>query len=119
MFEISQVGYQGIRDYIEANWKFIEVQDELGAKILRLDPSDPRVSWTHTPGAEVLELSVVINGSDAEVTLPQVFAKSAIFTSAEATEPVTTVVPFSTFEMTLEEDQLTVRHQIEVPQVIA
>ena len=119
MFEISQVGYQSIRDYIEANWKFIEVQDELGAKILRLDTTDPRVTWTHAPGAEVLELSVVISGSDSEVTLPKKFAASAVYTSAEATEPVTAVVPFSNFEMTMEEDQLTVRHQIEVPQVIA
>ncbi|NYV68138.1 hypothetical protein HYI36_22940 [Bacillus sp. Gen3] len=116
MAEISELGYQHIRNYIEENWKFIELQNELGAKILRLDTTDPRVTWTHAPGSDVLELSITVSGSDAEVTLPKTFAASAIYTSAEASEPVTAVEPFSNFEMTMEEDQITVRHRIEVPQ---
>lgn len=116
MAEITQVGYQGIRNYIEENWKFIELQDDNGAKIVRLSPEDPRVEWTHAPGAQTLELSIVINGSDADITLPQVFAASAVYDSEEATEPMTAVESFSSFEMTMEEDQITVRHRIEVPQ---
>ncbi|KZR58965.1 hypothetical protein [Pseudobacillus badius] len=119
MAEITQVGYQTIRDHIQENWKFIELQDELGAKVVRLDPTDPRVTWTHSPGAQTLELSIVISGKDSDISLPQTFAASAVYTSAEAAEPVTAVEPFSNFEMTMEEDQITVRHRIEVPQVIA
>lgn len=118
MAEISELGYQHIRNYIEENWKFIELQDELGAKVLRLDTSDSRVSWTHTPGAEVLELSIVVTGSDAEITLPQKLAASAVYTSAEATEPVTLVEPFSNFELSTTEDKLTIHHKIEVPELI-
>lgn len=118
MAEITQTGYQNIRDHIEANWRFIELQDDAGAKVVRLDPADPRVTWTHAPGADVLELSVVINGSDADITLPQVFNASAIYTSADATEPVTAVESFSLFEMEMDEDQITVRHRIQVPQTV-
>ena len=118
MAEITQVGYQGIRDFIEANWKFIELKDDKGAKIVRLDTTDERVSFTHTPGAKTLELSIVITGSDVEVSLPQTFAASAIFTSADGTEAVTAVEAFSPFEMTMAEDQITVRHRIEVPQTV-
>lgn len=118
MAEITQVGYQGIRDYIEANWKFIELRDADGAKIVRLDTSDERVSFTHAPGAQTLELSIVITGSNAEITLPQTFAASVIFTSADGADAVTAVESFSPFEMTMEEDQITVRHRIEVPQTV-
>ncbi|MEA0553766.1 hypothetical protein U1P98_07530 [Lysinibacillus irui] len=117
MAEITQLGYQGIRDYIEANWNFIELKDNLGAPIVRLSTADPRVTWTHSAGAQTLELSIVVTGSDAEVTLPKTFAGSAIYTSAEATEAVTATESFSPFEMTMAEDQITVRHRIEVPQV--
>ncbi|MGG0666962.1 hypothetical protein ABE073_00275 [Lederbergia citrisecunda] len=118
MAEISQAGYKSIREHIEASWNFIELQDDTGAKVVRLDTTDSRVSFTHNPGAEVLELSIVINGSDADITLPQVFASSAIYESAGATEPVTASEPFSNFEMTMEEDQITVRHRIQVPQTV-
>ncbi|PIC73336.1 hypothetical protein [Sporosarcina sp. P17b] len=118
MAEITQAGYKSIREHIEANWNHIELQDNLGAKIIRLDTSDPRVTFTHVPEAEVLELSIVVNGSDAEVTLPQTFAASAIYTSAGEATPVTAVEPYSNFEMTMEEDQITVRHRIQVPQTV-
>ena len=118
MAEISELGYQHIRNYIEENWRFIELQDDLGAKVIRLETTDPRVTWTHAPGAEVLELSIVVTGSDAEITLPQKLASSAVYTSADATEPVTLVEPFSNFELSTTEDQLTIRHKIEVPELI-
>lgn len=118
MAEITQTGYQGIRDFIEANWKFIELRNESGAKIVRLDTSDDRVNFTHVPGAQTLELSIVITGNDTEITLPTTFASSVIFTSAEGAEAVTAVEAFSPFEMTMEEDQITVRHRIEVPQTV-
>lgn len=118
MAEITQAGYKSIREHIEANWRHIELQDDLGAKVIRLDTSDPRVTFTHSPGKEVLELTVVINGSDSDITLPKTFAASAIYTSAVEVTPVTAVEPFSNFEMTMEEDQITVRHRIQVPQTV-
>ncbi|MGA4517208.1 hypothetical protein ACPA0F_07960 [Solibacillus silvestris] len=117
MAEITQHGYQGLRSFIESNWKFIELKDTSGAKIVRLSPADPRVTWTHAPGAQTLELSIEVNGSDADITLPKTFASSAIYTGATGTDAVTAVEPFSNFEMTMAEDQITVRHRIQVPQV--
>lgn len=117
MAEITQVGYKGIRDFIQANWKFIELRNAQGVKIVRLSTDDQRVSFTHAAGAQTLELSIVITGADAEITLPTTFASSVLFTSGDSTEAVTAVESFSPFEMTMAEDQITVRHRIEVPQI--
>ena len=113
MAEITQAGYASIRKYIEENWNTIELLDDAGKQILKLNTSDPRVEFTHAPGAATLELSVVVKGNDPGMTLPKKFASSVVH---NAQGPVTAVESFSNFEMTMAEDQLTVRHRIEVPQ---
>ncbi|PKM78532.1 MAG: hypothetical protein CVU90_01995 [Firmicutes bacterium HGW-Firmicutes-15] len=116
--EIVAAGYQDVRDYIQANWKYIELRDDLGVAVLRLSPADPRVSWTHTAGAQTLELSIVITGSDAGLVLPQKFASSLVYKVASAGSPLTSVQTFTTFEMASTSDQLTIKHSISVPVVV-
>jgi len=118
MAEITTDAYQNLRDYIESNWQYIELQDDTNAVIVRLDPSDSRVTWTHTASSQTLELQVVITGSDADITLPQTFAKSVIYNVVTGGNPFSTET-FTAFDMTQAEDQLTVTHNVEVPQVIA
>lgn len=115
MAEINQIGYQKIRDYIEANWKYIELQDGSGTPIIRLGISDSRVSWTHTAGEQTLKLQVVVKGSD--ITLPKTIAKSAIFDVASGGTAIS-VETFTAFTMEGASDELTVEHSIEVPQVV-
>ena len=38
MAEITQAAYQNLRDYIQVNWKYIELQDDLSNVIVRLSP---------------------------------------------------------------------------------
>lgn len=118
MAEITNAGYQDLRDHMQSTWKYIELRDDKGDTICRLSPDDPRVTWTHAADAQVLELSIVIKGSDAEVNLPQKFNSSVVFNVPEGGEPLTPVEEFTLFEMVTEEDQITVRHRIEVPQVV-
>ncbi|MED5103146.1 hypothetical protein P9858_23805 [Niallia circulans] len=115
MAEINTIGYQKIRDYIEANWKYIELQDGTGTPIIRLGVDDARVSWTHTAGSQTLKLQIVLNGSD--ITLPKTFEKSAIFDVASGGTALT-VETFTAFTMEGANDELTVEHSIEVPQVV-
>lgn len=115
--EITNAGYQSIRDFVEANWKFIELRNESDTPILRLGVDDPRVSWIHTEGAGTLELRVVIKGSDAEITLPTTFASSAIYSQATDGSALA-VEAFSPFTMEATGDELTVIHQLEIPQSI-
>jgi len=118
MAEILGAGYQDLRDYIEANWIWIELRDDTNTPILRVDTSDPRVSWTHTPGDQVLELTIVVSGSDADITPPQTFRYSAIFKTGPTGGHLFSVEEFTPFTIETVDDQLTVRHQIEVPQVV-
>jgi len=118
MSAISSAGYQNLRDYIEANWKYIELRDASGNPIIRIGVGDPRVTWTHTSGAQTLELTAVIKGSDADMSgiLPKTFASAAIFSSASGGTALSSEA-FSQFTMSVASDQITVKYQIEVPQV--
>jgi len=115
MAEINTVGYQKIRDYIEANWKYIELQDGSGTPIIRLGVDDSTVSWTHSPNDQILKLQIVL--SSADITLPKTFEKSAIFDVASGGTALT-VETFTAFTMEGVNDELTVEHSIEVPQVV-
>ena len=117
MAEITNSGYQSIRDFVEANWKYIELRDDLGTPILRLDPTDPRVTWTHVAQAQTLKLQIVVTGTDLEVSLPQTFGSSAIF-SVSTGGTAHSVETFTTFTMEGTGDELTVVHELEIPEVI-
>jgi len=119
MAEISANGYQDIRDRIQAGWQYIELRDEAGVPIVRLPESDPRVTWTHEPGAQTLELTVVVKGDDADIAplLPKTFGSAALYTVPTDGDPMA-VESFTQFTMSTEADQLTVIFKVEVPQVV-
>lgn len=116
MAEITSSAYQAIRDYIQQNWKYIELRDDAGNAIVRLSPSDSRVSWIHNAGDQTLKLQVIIKGSDADITKPQTFASSAIYDVATGGQPYS-IESFTPFTIESDQDELTVIHSIEVPQV--
>lgn len=115
--EITSAGYQSLRNFVQATWTNIELRDEVGSAILRLDVADPRVSWEQLAGAQTLELKIIVKGTDAEVVLPRTFQSSAIFATATGGEELA-MESFSPFTMEATGDELTVIHQLEIPQVI-
>lgn len=117
MAEITSYAYQDLRDYIQSNWKYIELQNESGVAILRLSPTDSRCTWTHNAGDQTLKLQVVIKGSDTDITLPCTFAKSVIFNIATGGNAISEE-SFTPFTLESEQDELTVIHNIQVPQVV-
>lgn len=118
MSVVQNAGYQDIRDYIQANWKYIELRDEEQDPVLRIGIEDPRVTWTHTTGAQTLEMTCVIKGSDSDVAslLPQTFAGAALFKVASGGSAMSEEV-FTNFTMSSASDQLTIVYQLEVPEV--
>ena len=118
MAEVTTAGYQDVRDYLEANWVYIELRDDADNPVMRLDTTDERVEWTHESEDQVLVLKVTLQGDDEDVTLPQKFEGSVIYKQAEGGDALTPVESFTIFEMAAEEDQLTVKHKLEVPQVV-
>ncbi|WP_210367431.1 hypothetical protein [Bacillus sp. REN3] len=117
MAEITQAAYQNLRDYIQANWKYIELQDDTGVAIVRLSVYDSRVTWTHSVGEQTLKLQVIIKGSDSDITVPKTFAKSVIFNVATGGNLLSTE-SFTPFTIEGDQDELTVIHLIEVPKVV-
>ncbi|WP_031408012.1 hypothetical protein [Geobacillus vulcani] len=116
MAEITASAYQALRNYIQNNWKYIELRDDMGNAIVRLSPSDSRVKWIHNAGDQVLKLQVVIKGSDADITKPKTFASSAIYDVATGGQPYS-IESFTPFTIQSDMDELTVIHEIQVPKV--
>ncbi|MGG4039292.1 hypothetical protein [Heyndrickxia ginsengihumi] len=117
MAEITTQAYQNLRDYIQSNWQYIELQDDSDGAILRLSPSDSRVTWTHNAGDQTLKLQIVVKGSDTDITLPKTFASSHIFNVATGGISFSDE-SFTPFTMSTDQDELTVIHNIQVPQVV-
>lgn len=117
MAEVTEPGYQDLRDYIEANWDYMEPYDDNQNAILRIDVSDGRLQWTHTAGSQTLVLEGVFQGSDSDISLPQTFSGSRIFdvgTDGDAYSDES----FTNFTMEDDNDQITIEHEIEVPEVV-
>jgi hypothetical protein len=118
MAEITAQGYQDLRDYIETTWVWHELRDATTTPIIRISTADPRVSWTHVAEAQTLELTTIITGSDGDITsLPQTFASSALYKVATGGDAFS-VETFTQFTIEATNDQLTIKHRIEVPRVI-
>lgn len=116
MGEINEAGYVDLRAYIVDNWKFIELRDENDAAVVRLETTDPRVDWKTSEG-QTLELRVVITGSDADITLDTQFKSSALYKVA-ADGDAFSEEEFTPFTIGEDEDEMTVIHRIQVPEVI-
>ena len=118
MAATTSAGYQDLRDYIEANWQYIEIRDTGGAAIVRLPVSDPRVEWVHSGGAQTLQLRVVLTGSDSDVPVPVTARSSAIFKVASGGSAfgVETLAEGDA-TISADPDNITITHSIQVPQV--
>ncbi|MBS3679950.1 hypothetical protein KGF86_06975 [Ornithinibacillus massiliensis] len=140
MAEITEAAYQQLRQYIIENWQFIELRDQTNIPIIRLSPDDERVTWVHQmiEGEQeivdydelfnpiygepkrllpnTLQLQIVIKGNDPDITLPQTFAKSVIYNVPNNGEAISEET-FEPFNMQNQNDQLTVIHNIQVPQL--
>lgn len=114
--EITQNAYEDIREeYIKDNYNLMEILDDEDNVVLTLEISDNRLSWNHTTGDNPMELTAVLSGSDEEITLPQKISKSVIKKNDESitvSERLT-----ADFEFQEEEDELTIRHKLEIPEI--
>lgn len=118
MGAISATGYQDLRDYIQANWRYIEVRDTTGAAIVRLTTSDPRVTWVHGAGEQTLKLRVVLTGSDSDVPVPITARSSAVYKVAVGgTAFNVEILAEGDAPIFADPDNVTVTHSIQVPQV--
>jgi hypothetical protein len=113
MAELTEAGYQLLRDHLQANCRYVEVKNERGARLWLMPITDPRCSWTHAPGARTLELTLTFKGSEQE---PATIAGIALYADENGTTSLSTET-FSQFAITNSADVLTIRYHIQVPKV--
>lgn len=114
--EISAAGYQDLRDYIEANWKWIELRNASQAAVIRISTADARVKWIHGAGAQELQLEATISGADADITLPVTFASSALY-KVSAGGSVLNANTFTSAILDTALDKIVIVHKVQVPQI--
>lgn len=140
MAEITQDGYVSLRTFIINKWNRVSLRDEHDNEVKRLIVGDDNAEWTHetTTGmgflkdengdyildkfgnpipievevqsSQVLELTINLTGLD--FSLPQTISRSVIEDEEGKEISVEDFQPF-TFEN--ENDELTIKHKIQVP----
>lgn len=130
MANINTYGYQKLREYVIANWKYLELQDATGTAVKRFiggrivgDTNDfgqpiykdiPGTIITGTATTQELTFTVIAEG--AEFTGKTV-AKVALFDVATGGTAIA-VENFTAFKFESAEDQLTINFKLQVPQVL-
>lgn len=123
MAAVTSAGYQDLRDYITANWQYIEIRNASGAgtsgtAVVRLPVSDARVDWINGAGAQALQLRVILTGSDADITEPVTLRSSAIYKVASGGSALSAeVLAEGDATINAPADSVTITHTIEVPDI--
>ena len=115
---ITSAGYQDVRDHIVANWNYFAIYDEQENELLRIPTTDPRCTWVHAPGAQELDLQVVLKGTDADIAslMPVKVAFSGLFKVATGGDELS-YDGFAEFNIASSADILTINHKVQVPQI--
>lgn len=113
--EIPSAGYTDLRDYVRNNWDYIELVDDTGSQVLRVSVSgDSRASWTDNGQTQLAEITVT--GGDSDITTPVTIAESALFDVASGGSAYSTDT-FTNATLDQSGDELTVQHEVQIPQV--
>lgn len=113
---LTPSGYQDIRDMVQANWTHIQLSRYDGTPIIRLNCEDPRVAWTHSPGDQVLELTITLKGSDIDYEIPNTFGLIELYKSDSGGVPLTHDL-FTPQSISKVSDTLYLKYRIQIPRV--
>lgn len=113
---LTPSGYQDIRDMVQANWTHIQLSRYDGTPIIRLNCEDPRVAWTHSPGDQVLELTITLKGSDVDYEIPNTFGLIELYKSDSGGVPLTHDL-FAPQSISRASDTLYLKYRIQIPRV--
>lgn len=124
--EIREAGYQLIREYIDSSsavppqWDYLELRDANNDPVTRISvTADSRAQWIHTDSTEqVLIAEIVVTGADSDIPLSTFFEGSAMYTDVSGSGvPELSFDGFPQALIETEDDELTIEHRIEVPEV--
>lgn len=114
MSAITTYGYNSIQNHIASTFTYLELQDETGTPIKRFSTADGLTITNDIP-SKTITYTIITTGDTT--FLNKTVAKSVIYQTSTSTDVFATE-SFSQFTFESAEDELTVKHTIQVPQVI-
>lgn len=113
MAQVTTYAYDKLTTFAIGSWQYLEVQKADGTPIRRFTTTD---GLTITQVGQTIVYQIVISGTDALFT-GQTVSKSVVYDSATGGQPLATET-FAEFTFITVEDELTVKHVIQIPQVV-
>jgi len=117
MSQISEYNYMKVRDLQESLIKYIEIRDNLGVKIVRIPITDPRVTHTFDRTKQEQTYTILISGSDTDITLPITIGGTALFETAISTDELSSETT-TAFLLNATGDTCTITYKLQIPEVI-
>mgnify|MGYP006189426377 CR=1 FL=1 len=114
MAALRNVAYTAMRTQQVASW-FMEIRDDVGAAVLRVDSSDPRLTVGDDDGTDTVTFTLVLAGDDAEISLPETVESSVLFDLGAGGNQMTEVEAFTPFTLGDPADQVTIVHTVTLP----
>lgn len=112
MSNITTYGYNKIQNYLAQNVTYLELQDESGTAIKRFNTSNGLTIQNDTNN-KTITYEVVATGNNDFIN--KTVAKSVLYDVASGGNPIA-VETFSPFTFESEEDELTIKHRLQLPQ---
>lgn len=114
MAQISTHGYNDLKEYVAASWKYIAVYNA-SLELFRIDTSDARVTVGST-AVNPLAITLVLTGSDTELaSLPATVDGVGLFKASTLGDCMTAKETFLAFTFEQAADKLTIEMKLEVP----
>ncbi|QCC57369.1 hypothetical protein [Natrinema thermotolerans] len=113
--EATAAGYQSIRQHIIDTWDYLELRDNNGDPVTRVQiSSDSRLEWTTTATDQTLIVEASVSGSDSDIPQPTTLSSSALFdTDSNGSELHTD--SFADATIANDNDTVIIEHSLEVP----
>lgn len=120
--DIYNEGYLDLRNYVEANYKYVALVDSSDNEIVRMEIGvDSRAQWIHQAGANPLLLEVTVKGSDAEIAEPCTLNKAYLYKTINGTTKMAgglhTIFTIESGDAVSADDQMVLTFQFALPQI--
>lgn len=114
---LSASAYLDLRNYIQSTYLYVEITDSSDAQITRLQigGSDGRAVWSHTTGANPMQLTITLKGSDSDIPNPSTIGGLYLHETSSDTTRKNESVALTVFTIQSTSDELTITAQIALP----
>lgn len=126
--ELTNAGYESIRDLVNSSrsspsqWDFIALIDDGDSEVTRVSiTGDSRAQWivedrdTDSTN-ETMVVEFTVTGSDSDISTPVTLAESRIYDTSSGGNSLSEDT-FSNITLSADEDEMTLVHAVEIPQV--